>query len=115
WLSGQPSGSPFVRQDWTGDEYNADGSDGRVNTLVMGMGNPLEPGTYYLGVYADGQSSYTLRSRGIGDGLSIPISELAFAGGSATRTLAAREGGYFRVVIPPDTPSWKVNLSPISG
>src|SRR5207249_4073655 len=87
--------------DWTGDNYDSGGNAAHVSMLAMGMGNPLEPGTYYVGVLADGQSSYTLQSRGIGNGLALPITDLNFAGGSVTNTLAAREGAYYRVVIPP--------------
>ena len=35
--------------DWTGDYYNADSIDAYGQLLEMGMGNPLQAGTYYVG------------------------------------------------------------------
>jgi hypothetical protein len=63
--------------DWTRRSSSADGTtveDGRI--LAMGMGQPLEAGTYYIGVInASGSTpmTYTLLSRGIGGGLSLPV------------------------------------------
>ena len=59
---------------------------GRI--LAMGMGRPLEPGTYYVGIKNNNSPSttmnYTLRSRGIGAAYTIPIVDLPFGGGAAT-------------------------------
>jgi hypothetical protein len=102
--------------DWTGEPYNANGSYANVNMLEMGMGNPLQPGTYYVGVYdyyGDYADSYTLESRGIGIiNYSIPVLPLD---GSVTNTLAPRQAAYYSVVIPTNTPSWRVLLSPTNG
>ncbi|MBI3879744.1 MAG: hypothetical protein HY301_06730 [Verrucomicrobia bacterium] len=100
--------------DWTGYNFEADGSAAHVNMMAMGMGNPLEPGTYFIGVYAPGAASWTLKSRGIGTNLTIPVFDLNFsgAGGSTNGTnLATREAAYYRVTVPSNTPSWKVRLT----
>jgi large repetitive protein len=106
--------------DWTRRPSSADGltnEDGRI--LAMGMGQPLEPGTYYIGVINSGGTnamSYTLLSRGIGNSLSLPVIDLPFNGGSVTNSnLSAREAAYYRVTIPSNTPSWKLKLTPTSG
>jgi len=104
--SSWPSGANWIAdKDWTQRSFSSDGAtneDGRI--LAMGMGRPLQPGTYYIGVYNSsfpGPVSYTLNSRGIGDGFTIPVLDLPFGGGSITNSaLAAREAAYYRVVIP---------------
>jgi hypothetical protein len=85
-------------KDWTQRTFAADGTtdeDGRI--LAMGMGRPLEPGTYYVGVYNESfpqPMSYTIVSRGIGGTNSIPVVDLPFTGGnvSVTNSPAARSG-----------------------
>ena len=106
--------------DWTRRTASADNTVvEEYRILAMGMGQPLAPGTYYIGVInAVGTTnmSYTLLSRGIGSGMSIPITDLSFAGGSlSVSNLAPREAAYFRVQVPSNTPSWKMKLSPIVG
>ncbi|MFO0750042.1 MAG: hypothetical protein U1F43_30890 [Myxococcota bacterium] len=96
--------------------------------VQMGMGSPLEPGTYYVGVAdtwsgASGEPmSYELVSRGIGIGDDaagapwlIQVADLDFAAGTATATLDPREVGYYRVVVPEDATSWEVELDPTVG
>ena len=92
--------------------------------LVMGMGSPLEPGTYYVGVSGTDVMSYSLESRGISignDSLGTPwpiqVADLgAFNGGSAGGTgLAPREAAYYRVTVPAGTTSWSVKLTPALG
>lgn len=106
--------------DWTRRSSSADGlvvEDNRL--LAMGMGQPLEPGTYYLGVINSAgatEMNYTLLSRGIGDGMSLPVTDLNFSGGSATvSNLAPREAAYFRVQVPTNTPGWKMKLTSVGG
>lgn len=117
-----PSGGRWgAGQDWTARSFSADGStnqDGRI--LEMSMNRPLQPGTYYVGISATSstgsQLSYTIVSRGIGDGFILPVQDLAFAGGTVNVTnLPIREAAYFRVQIPSNTPSWKVHLTTNSG
>ena len=106
--------------DWTRRTAAADGvtiEDNRI--LAMGMGQPLEPGTYYIGVIntaGTSNMSYTLLSRGIGDGMSLPVVDLNYQGGSATvSNLAPREAVYFRVQVPANRPGWKIKLTPSVG
>ena len=116
WLSGDrwAAGS-----DWTGrmlDTLYQPSGVGR--TLAMGMGNPLEPGTYFVGVVNDptdaSPMSYTLLSRGIGDGFAIGVTELAYDGGTAaTNALPPREAAYYKVVVPDGAPSWRARLTPV--
>jgi hypothetical protein len=106
--------------DWTRRTTSADGTVGEDNRiLAVGMGQPLEPGIYYVGVInsvGTTNLSYTLRSRGIGAGLSIPMTDLNYAGGSVTiSNLAPREAAYFRVQVPTNCPGWKVKLSSSTG
>jgi hypothetical protein len=82
------------------------------------MGKPLEAGTYFIGVYNNtvGETSYTIDSRGIGNGRIYPVTDLAFAGGSIpVDNLPRREAQYFKVNIPANTPSWEVTLASTVG
>jgi hypothetical protein len=109
------AGQDWTRRDWTPD-WSVNES-GRI--LAMGMGNPLEPGTYYVGVFNDSTieaTSYRLISRGIGEGRALPIVDLPFAGGSVTNSgLLPREAAYYRVMVPPGSGGWKVRLTALSG
>lgn len=104
-------------RDWTEKLLGADGlsEDGRI--LAVGMGRPLEPGRYYIGVFgATGPMSFTLMSRGIGDGMKIPVTPIAFDGGTnRVAALPAREAAYYSVDIPVGAQSWKVHLGATSG
>ena len=69
----------------------------------MGMGEPLEPGTYYAGVIDQAGTNamtYTLSSRGIGPGFSVPVTDLDFNGGTITTNMPGREAAYYRVQVP---------------
>ncbi len=102
--------------DWTGYPYAADGTDETGRILAMGLGNPLEPGTYYVGVRAGNLSSYSLESRAIGEGTALPVTVLAFTGGSVTNnSLLPRSAAYYRVQIPAGTASWHVRLTVTAG
>ena len=108
--------------DWTGYSYDNSGSNSYGHVLQMGMGNPLEPGDYYVGVLngnatqSDPPMSYTLVSRGIGTNLSIPVNDLLFTNGMATNlVLNAREVAYYRLTVPTNVPSWKMRLTTVSG
>jgi len=119
-LSWPSSNQWAATRDWTRRSFSSTSlvnQDGRI--LAMGTGQPLEPGSYYIGVInatPGTNMSYTIVSRGVGDGLSIPVTDLAFDGGSATVSdLAPREAAYFRVTFPTDVPFWKVKLSATAG
>ncbi|QJE95286.1 InlB B-repeat-containing protein [Luteolibacter luteus] len=125
-----PSGHQWAGgTDWTGRLYDLPASPRRdMNDRIVAAANrPLVPGTYYIGIYNDGNdpingtsnqaASMTLESRGIGSGLTIPINNLPFTPGSSVDipNLARREAAYFKVTIPPNTPSWEFTLSPTAG
>jgi hypothetical protein len=60
--------------------------------------------------------SYTLLSRGIGAGQSLPVTTVDFAGGTAAQTdLAPREVAYYKVTVPAGQTSWQVKLSATTG
>ncbi len=105
--------------DWTAMPQNPGGS--YTNTaylLSMAMGQPLQPGTYYIGLYNPQSTVMTnclLTSRGIGSGLSYEPAPLAFDGGTAATNLAPRDVAYFTVDIPSNQPSWKVRLECLPG
>ncbi len=105
--------------DWTRRSMSVDGlvsEDGRI--LAMGLGRPLEPGTYYVGVMnsaATTNMSYTVRSRGIGDGFDIPLVQMPFNSTITNLSLTVRDAAYYRIVIPSNTPSWKLKLGGLVG
>jgi hypothetical protein len=107
--------------DWTGYSSGADGTNESGHILAMGLGNPLEPGNYYIGVLNGSGSgyldpmSYTVVSRGIGAGFAIPTNTLSLNGLVGNDALSVRETDYYRVTIPSNTPSWKLRLIPNSG
>src|SRR5512140_1604359 len=107
-----PSGYQWANYGWD-SQWTGCGS---VPMLAMGMGNPLQPGTYYIGVKdPNNTSSYTILSRGIGGNYAIPVRDLDYATGSQTGTLAVAEGDYFRVTLPAGLPDWKLKLRATSG
>lgn len=116
-----PSGNQWVAgADWTGRNLSSDGNvneSGRI--LTMGYGRPLETATYYIGVISPASAtnamSYTLSSRGIGDGLSIPVTDLSYSGGETNGTLPARDIAVYRITVGSNAPSWKVKLTPAIG
>ncbi|HMJ88576.1 MAG TPA: hypothetical protein VK530_02110, partial [Candidatus Acidoferrum sp.] len=115
WPTGYQFGATY---DWTGlNATNGASEYGRI--AQFGMGNPLEPGLYYVGVISGSgvaPLSYTIASRGIGTNLSIPIVNIPFSGGVATNTgLPARDVAYYSVVVPSNTPNWKFRLATTDG
>jgi len=126
WPSGYQWGGG---KDWTDRLYDSTATAKRDmnDRIVMAMGRPLEPGTYFLGILNSGAdpitnlsgqaSSYTIESRFIGDGQAIPISALGFAAGSSVNVsnLVPREASYLKVTVPENTPSWEFTFAPVSG
>lgn len=110
----------MAAEDWTLRELSSTGvEDESGRLLAMGMGQPLEAGTYYIGVYNPDHPSpicYSLVSRGIGGSYAIPLTELAFTGGMVTNTaLPPREAAYYRIDIPTNATSWQVRLTCLDG
>ena len=81
--------------------------------LEMGMGNPLQPGTYYIGVQdPNNTNSYTLQSRGIGlTNYTIAVQSLNFNGSVTNLALPVGEADYYQVVVPSNAPDWKLHLT----
>ncbi|HUA66043.1 MAG TPA: hypothetical protein VME24_09355 [Alphaproteobacteria bacterium] len=115
-----------VGSDWTGLTYNPTNiysdnnnpySYGQV--FADGMGNPLTPGLYYVGVFnltGPSNLTYTVWSRGIGTNYSIPVTPLAFSNGTVTVSgLNPREASYYSVVVASNMPTWQVEVSNIVG
>jgi hypothetical protein len=106
--------------DWTGRYYQPDETNMSFRRFVAGSGRPLEPGTYYVGVFnsdSSNEASYILDSRGIGSGQFYSVATLNFAAGSnaSITNLAPREAAYFKVTVPASTPSWEITLDPSLG
>ncbi|WP_367873923.1 hypothetical protein [Luteolibacter sp. Populi] len=126
WPSGYQWGGG---KDWTDRSYDTTAAAKRdINDrIVMAMGRPLEPGTYYLGILNSGSdpingtsgqaSNYTIESRFIGEGKAIPIGTLGFVAGSTVNidNLVPREAAYFKVTVPQNVPNWEFSLTPASG
>ena len=116
WPSGYQWGANY---DWTSDYYDNNGVYRYGQVLEMGMGNPLQAGTYFVGVISStgvNPVNYTLVSRGIGTNFTIPVVNLPFANGVVTNlNLNGREAAYYSVVVPANTPNWKLRLANISG
>ena len=115
-----PSGYQWqAGYDWTGDDYDNNGVYRYGQILEMGVGNPLQAGTYYVGVISStgvNPFSYTLTSRGIGTNFTIPVVSLPFTNGVITNlSLAGREAAYYSVVVPTNVPNWKLRLANASG
>jgi len=140
-----------MRENWpTGYQWGAGGDTftGRTSGdpnqyLTMGLGSPLEAGTYYVGVSGDGYDttplSYSLESRAIGMGNNqtgtpwpIQVHDLGnFVGGSVSTIpqpqlpatcdptqncdLDPREVAYYRVTVPEGAKSWSLKLEPTAG
>lgn len=104
-----------VLSDWTGRPYGPSGELESGRVFTVGMGRPLQPGRYCVGVFGAGTLSYSLVSRGIGQGYSIPVQPLAFNGGMLATNLPAREAAFYRVTVPTNTTSWKLRLGATVG
>lgn len=116
-----PTGFSWAASDdWSRRPLSSGGVNQTGRYLVMPAGRPLEPGTYFVGVYNrpgdPSNMTYTIQSRGIGSGFTIPVTNLAFSGGSANVSgLAERQVGYYRVTVPPGTLNLKLRLTPTAG
>ncbi|HSC75097.1 MAG TPA: hypothetical protein VLB90_02535 [Pseudomonadales bacterium] len=120
------SGTSFdVNGDYT-DDNNPDGSSANGQYFTVGMDNPLEPGTYYIGVGvrnppSSGFICYNITSRAIGIGndgggnpYAIQVQDIPL-NGSASATLPSREIAVYRINVPANTPGWMLKLEPDAG
>ena len=125
WLSGAAWSQDI---DFAGSALNADGTSvtGQQFLAAIGPNRPLQVGTYYVGILAGSASasippktvSYTLRSRGIGNGYNIPITPLEIGGApAAVDNLPARDFQFFSHTIPAGAhiSSWQINLLATTG
>ncbi|HWX23245.1 MAG TPA: pre-peptidase C-terminal domain-containing protein [Candidatus Binatia bacterium] len=115
-----PSGYQWqAGYDWTGEYYDNNGVYRYAQVLQMGMGNPLQPGLYYVGVISSSGStpfSYTLLSRGIGTNVTIPVVSLSFTNGVINNPgLIARDAAFYSIIVPSNVPDWKLRLANLSG
>jgi hypothetical protein len=116
-----PSGYGWAQYaDWSGRVLNADESSVAYRRWVAATDRPLEPGTYYVGVYnadAANPAAYTLVSRGIGAGMIYPVVDLLppVGGTKPVSNLAPREAAYFKVNLPAGSRSWEFTLDPTVG
>lgn len=116
-----PSGYQWVNRnsDWSGYYYDPGGQIYPQPILSMGMGAPLEPGSYYVGFYNNSSTvtgNYSFTSSAIGTNMAYETPAIAFNGGSAPITnLSPRGVAYFKVNIPTNTPSWEVELENTDG
>ncbi|MEO0017105.1 MAG: hypothetical protein RLZZ522_388, partial [Verrucomicrobiota bacterium] len=82
---------------------------------------PLQPGTYYIGIDNRGVSTisartFTLRTFAVGDGYSVPVNDLSAIGAQAAIDLATpRMPAVHKITIPPLTKGWAVSLTPTLG
>ncbi len=125
-----PSGAGWSQtDDFTAQMRNHDGVDatGRQFLAAKGPKRPLQPGTYYVGVLVGAAQppagvpktvSYVLRSRGIGEGYSIPVTPLDPMAGTATVTnLGPRDFRFFSMTVPPEAQlsAWELRLDTNAG
>jgi len=107
--------------DWTGRTDSPGGVNESGLIIGMGMGRPLVPGYYVVGINntsipTNQLAAYTVVSRLIGSGECIPLQTLAFNGGVAVNAaLRPRELDYYRVDVPANQSSWQVRLGLTAG
>lgn len=117
-----PSGASWTQSnDWT-NRGQTNNQPYTAKSFVSAFGAPLEAGTYVVGVYnahIANATNYTLASRTIGEvgsGSSLELKDLVFNGGSdAVVALDPREGAFYRITIPPNQRSWKLEASPATA
>jgi len=81
--------------DWINDALEPNGNRLLNTREVFPFGSPLEPGTYFIGVYnnEDESTSYTLRSRCVAPAGSVPsidhpVQTLAFSGAGSSAEIS---------------------------
>lgn len=120
WTEGSQWVTTSSPLDWTGRSKDYEGTQSYpVYMLSMATGRPLEPGTYYIGVYNDDETDeceYQLASRAIGSGMSYEVVPVSFDDGvSDLVSVDPREVAYFSVEVPEDFSSWKLRVENLSG
>ncbi|MDZ8117486.1 BACON domain-containing protein [Pontiella agarivorans] len=109
---------PMNTTDWTGYTYDPGGQAHPQPLHSMAMGNPLEPGSYFIAFYNNSDSAtagYTFTSSAIGTGMTYEPATLGFIDSAIITDLPARAVQYFKVNIASNTPSWQLRLENTSG
>ncbi|MCC5834746.1 MAG: immunoglobulin domain-containing protein [Opitutales bacterium] len=126
WNSGQqivmiPPSANHTWRDWTSRPFNADGTQQHEQILFsLPMGQPLQPGEYYIGFRPRGDTTnltFSWSSRAIGSagsGMSLEVAQIEFED-SVSGSLAPREVAYYTVEIEEETPSWEIELELPAG
>ena len=122
--------------DWLGNQQWAQTNDfsnlsnDSLGKLAAGRfflaayNSPMSAGTYIVGITKDASintvntpntpgMNYTLEVEGIGDGLAIPITPLAFDNTAAPEfidELPEREVKFYKITVPAGKTSWRLNL-----
>ncbi|MCK4564370.1 MAG: hypothetical protein KAU94_06830, partial [Verrucomicrobia bacterium] len=115
-----PSGKQWSTYsgDWSGYTYDPGGQVYPQSLLSMAMGAPLEPGSYYVGFYNSSSTvtgTFSFASSAIGIGMTYEPQTIAFNGSTAISALPARDVEYYKVAVPSNTPSWRIELENTSG
>ena len=107
-----------IEDDWSIQRWLGDAT---LNSqrMVMAIGSPLDPGTYYVGVSNEGEdtpaASYTIESRAIGlvgsDAAHI-VQDVSFDGDGNSAALSVPHGdiAFARCPVPEDKNAWNVRL-----
>ena len=120
WRTDMPAGNQHsIHLDsWTLRNDPAGLAEGVDRVLTLAMGNPLEPGLYYVGIYnvdAALGCNFTFQSRAIGVGMSLPVADATVGGTVNVSGLAPRESSYFKFDVPPGMTSWEFHLGMGAG
>lgn len=115
-----PSGSVYggSGQDWTGRAR-----PGMLNASYfasMAWGRPLEPGTYFIGVYNGSSQARSIRllCRAIGmagSGLPIQIEPLTFGATLQVTNTSPGTFNYYHLALPANQPAAKFQLHMVQG
>ena len=84
----------------------------------MALNNPIEPGSYYLGFFnnSTAEASYSFGTMAVGAGMSYEPTAIDFDGGSAPIVaLPQHDVEYFKVTVPTNAASWRVQLEVTDG
>ena len=115
-----PAGAQIAANgDWTrrNSQPASAGDIGADQVISLPMGNPLEAGTYYVGIRnlsPTDSLSYTLTSRGIGNGMSLSPVPLSLGSDEQTVSLDPRQVQYFTFDITDETPFLELELDALT-
>ena len=111
--------------DFTGLQKDSSGVIAAGRYFLAAYNAPMNAGTYIIGVSKDASintvttpntptMSYTVVAEGIGDGLDIPITPLAFDNSATPEqivNLPEREMMFYKVSVPAGRSSWQIKLA----